>query len=108
MAVWPLPGDENGQLRQAGRASAGELAYRWRERGDERARDELFARFLPLARKLAFRYCSSHEPSEDLVQVTAVGLLGAINRFEPQHDVSFASFAIISNAKHCSCESAGT
>jgi RNA polymerase sigma-B factor len=94
MAVWPLSRGENGALRQAGRASAADLASRWREGGDEHARDELFTRFLPLARKLAFRYRSSNEPFEDLVQVAAVGLLGAINRFEPQHDVSFASFAI--------------
>lgn len=70
------------------------LAARWRDDGDRRARDELFARFLPLARRLARRYDRPHEPFEDLVQVAAVGLLGAIDRFDPQRGISFAAFAI--------------
>lgn len=70
------------------------LAYRWRERGDRAARDELFNRFLPLARKLAGRYTNPHEPLEDLVQVASVGLLGAIDRFDPRRGVRFPAFAI--------------
>jgi RNA polymerase sigma-B factor len=70
------------------------LAYRWREHGDRVARDELFTRFLPLARKLASRYTNPHEPLEDLVQVASVGLLGAIDRFDPRRGVRFPAFAI--------------
>ncbi|MFZ0088520.1 MAG: sigma-70 family RNA polymerase sigma factor [Solirubrobacteraceae bacterium] len=70
------------------------LALRWREHGDWRARDELFDRFLPLARKLAGRYTNPHEPLEDLVQVASVGLLGAIDRYEPNRGVRFPAFAI--------------
>jgi RNA polymerase sigma-B factor len=70
------------------------LAYRWREHGDGAARDELFARFLPLARKLAGRYTNPHEPLEDLVQVASLGLLGAIDRFDPRRGVRFPAFAI--------------
>ncbi|HEY2437869.1 MAG TPA: sigma-70 family RNA polymerase sigma factor [Solirubrobacteraceae bacterium] len=70
------------------------LAERWRAHGDRAARDELFTRFLPLARKLAGRYTNPHEPIEDLVQVASVGLLGAIDRFDAHRGVRFPAFAI--------------
>lgn len=70
------------------------LVLRWREHGDTRAREELFTRFLPLARKLASRYTNPHEPLEDLVQVASLGLLGAIDRFDPSRGVRFPAFAI--------------
>ena len=70
------------------------LVVRWREHGDRAARDELFERFLPLARKLAGRYISPREPLEDLVQVASVGLLSAIDRFDPHRGVRFPAFAI--------------
>lgn len=69
------------------------LAMRCRD-GDRHARDELFERFLPLARRLARRYDRPHEPFEDLVQVAAIGLLGAIDRFDPERGIGFAAFAI--------------
>jgi RNA polymerase sigma-B factor len=71
-----------------------ELVRRWQTLGDEQARHELCARFLPLARRLAGRYRTAHEPLEDLVQVASVGLLGAIDRFDPARGTSFTSFAI--------------
>jgi RNA polymerase sigma-B factor len=88
--------------RQAGRVAppAGreiatdELVRRWQRRGDRAARDELFDRFLPLARKLASRYSNPNEPLEDLVQVASVGLIGAIDRFDPDRGVRFPAFAI--------------
>jgi RNA polymerase sigma-B factor len=49
------------------------LICRWQVPGDRLARDEVFARFLPLARKLASRYACPQEPLEDLVQVASVG-----------------------------------
>jgi len=56
-------------------------------------REELVKRFLPFARKLALRYVHSREPLDDLVQVAAVGLLNAIERFEPGRGKKFTSFA---------------
>jgi RNA polymerase sigma-B factor len=70
------------------------LARRWQDDRDQAARRELCERFLPLARKLAGRYRNSHDPFEDLVQVASVGLLGAIERFDPDRGISFASFAV--------------
>jgi RNA polymerase sigma-B factor len=71
-----------------------ELARRWREGGDRAARQELIERFLPLARKLALRYTNPHEPLEDLVQVASLGLVGAVDRFDPSRGIGFPAFAI--------------
>lgn len=70
------------------------LVAAWRRDGDVDAREALVEQFLPLARRLARRYRTPHEPFEDLVQVASVGLLGAIDRFDPGRGHSFESFAI--------------
>ena len=61
---------------------------------DQAARDELFERFLPLARGLARRYHRGTEPLDDLVQVASIGLLGAIERFDPERGREFTTYAI--------------
>jgi RNA polymerase sigma-B factor len=71
-----------------------ELFARWQNDGDPSARDALLERFLPLARSLARRYDRSSEPYEDLLQVASLGLLKAVDRFDPERGPSFASFAI--------------
>jgi RNA polymerase sigma-B factor len=71
-----------------------ELFERWREARDRRARDELVQRFLPLAHKLARRYIRSSEPYEDLVQVACLGLVKAVERFDPGRGYAFTSLAV--------------
>ena len=71
-----------------------ELFQRWSVARDRRARDELIERFLPLARKLARRYVSTSEPYEDLVQVASLGLVKAVERFDPSRGFAFTSFAV--------------
>jgi RNA polymerase sigma-B factor len=70
------------------------LFARYRERDDQAARDALVERFLPLATKLARRYHGGSEPLEDLVQVASVGLLKAVERFDPARGTAFSSFAV--------------
>jgi RNA polymerase sigma-B factor len=82
-------------LRPRGQnAEVQRLFARWREHDDRAAREELIERFMPLARKLAARYRNPHESLDDLVQVAALGLIGAVDRFDPERGVAFSSFAV--------------
>lgn len=62
--------------------------------GDVRARDEVVDAHLPLVRALASRYAGRGEALEDLVQVGSIGLVLALQRFDPDRGVPFKSFAI--------------
>jgi len=68
------------------------LATRAR-RGDRQARETLIAEHLPLARSLARRYRRGSEPLDDLVQVASLGLIKAVDRFDPERGHSFSTFA---------------
>jgi RNA polymerase sigma-B factor len=70
------------------------LFMRWQRGGDPLARETLVRRFMPLTRSLARRYDRSSEPFEDLLQVASVGLLKALDRFDPERGHSFPSFAV--------------
>lgn len=66
----------------------------WQARDtDSRAREELVNRYLPFARRIAARYRNNHESFDDLVQVASVGLVNAVNRFDPDNGSPFAAFA---------------
>ena len=71
-----------------------ELFLRHQRDRDPAAREALVERFLPLARQLARRYQRAEEPLEDLVQVASLGLIKAIDRFNPDRDVAFSSYAV--------------
>jgi RNA polymerase sigma-B factor len=71
-----------------------ELLIRYHRQGDLAAREELAARFVPVARDLAGRYRHTNEPIEDLVQVACLGLMKAIDRFEPARGSRFMSYAV--------------
>jgi RNA polymerase sigma-B factor len=75
------------------RLAEAQLFVRHQEHGDQAAREELVERFLPLARDLALRYAYMDEPFDDLLQVASVGLLKAIDRFEPGRGTKFTSYA---------------
>ena len=71
------------------------LFERWQRDNDPRARECLVECYLPLARKLAARYRrGAGEPFDDLVQVASLGLLKAIDRFDPDLGTAFSSFAV--------------
>jgi RNA polymerase sigma-B factor len=60
---------------------------------NQAAREELVRRHLPHANRLAARYRHGAEPLEDLQQVARLGLLNAVDRFDPERGISFRSFA---------------
>jgi RNA polymerase sigma-B factor len=70
------------------------LLCRYHATGDPVAREQLVQRFLPLARQLARRYQRGGEQLDDLVQVASLGLLKAIDRFDPARETAFSSFAV--------------
>ena len=86
------PGLANEEAPRA--ASDRRLLARYHREGDLAAREELVSRFLPLARQLARRYQRGREPLDDLVQVASVGLVKAVDRFDPDRGTAFSSYAV--------------
>lgn len=64
---------------------------RSRDRG---LRDELIVEHLGLAKAMARRYSGRGEALDDLEQVATVGLLKAVERFEPDRGLAFSTFAV--------------
>jgi RNA polymerase sigma-B factor len=76
------------------RARDDELLRRFSATRDPQLRDQLFDRWMPLARQLARRYGRTTEPFEDLLQVASIGLLKALHGFDPDRGKAFSSYAV--------------
>ena len=63
---------------------------------DQRARlrDELVEMHLPLVRHIARRYADRGEPLDDVLQAGTLGLISAVDRFEPDRGVAFSTYAV--------------
>jgi RNA polymerase sigma-B factor len=61
---------------------------------DAAEREELVRRYMPLARSAAARYQHTSESFDDLLQVASIGLLKAIDRYDPGRGTAFSSFAV--------------
>lgn len=70
-----------------------ELFRLYKEKGDEEARDQLIVSHLNLVRFLASKFKNRGEPLDDLVQVGTVGLIKAIDRFDPERGLEFTTYA---------------
>ena len=57
------------------------------------AKESIVAQSQPLAEYLARRFAGRGEALDDLIQVANLGLLGAIDRFDPSHEVQFSTYA---------------
>ena len=88
------PTAPSGRSRPISAAADHVLFERWQDRRDVAAREELLARYLPLARKLARRYMRSSGPFDDLVQVASLGLVKALDRFDASRGNRFVAFAV--------------
>jgi RNA polymerase sigma-B factor len=80
-----LSGDAPADLR---------LLRRFAATRDRAMREALVRRYLPLARYAANHYARRSEPYDDLVQVASLGLLKAIDRFDPHNGATFSSYAL--------------
>src|SRR6476620_9156835 len=66
----------------------------FKETGDRSLRDALIEEHLWLARHCARRFANRGEPPDDLEQVAAMALVKAVDRFDPEFEVRFATFAV--------------
>jgi RNA polymerase sigma-B factor len=67
---------------------------RYRRTGERALRNRLVEANRGLAERIARRYVDRGEPLDDLVQVAMVGLLKAVERFDPERGLAFAAFAV--------------
>ena len=65
----------------------------FRRTGERRLRNELIEAHQGLAAHIARRYANRGEPIDDLRQVAFVGLLKAVERFDPDRNLEFSTFA---------------
>lgn len=70
-----------------------ELFRRYKETGDPDAREQLVMSHMNLVRFLANKFKNRGEPLDDLMQVGYLGLLKAIDRFDPERGLEFTTFA---------------
>jgi RNA polymerase sigma-B factor len=94
--VKPLPADSTptGETKKQQEEAAKRRFARYRETGDRSLRNQLIEDHRWVAVHCARRFNNRGEPLDDLIQVAQLGLLKAVERFDPAVGVSFASFAI--------------
>src|SRR5947209_18663138 len=71
-----------------------QLDKRWREHGDRNAADQLVTSHLRLAAKIAMGYRGYGLPVAEMISEGNVGLMQALNRFEPEKGFRFATYAM--------------
>lgn len=70
------------------------MLRRYARSRDPQLREQLVHRYMPLARYAAAQYRHGPESFEDLVQVASLGLLKAIERYDPVRGAAFSSYAL--------------
>ena len=88
----PLPMDT--RVRQA---DLKETWSRYKKAGDEKAREQLVLAYSPLVKFVAGRMSSglpAHIEEADLISYGLLGLIGAIERFDPSREIKFETFAV--------------
>ena len=83
------PSDRHGRPR-----SVDALLVAYHRDGDRGAREAALVELMPLVRSLAARYAGRGEPLDDLVQVGALGLIKAVDRFDVSRGVEFTSYGV--------------
>lgn len=85
---------DGGNVRAGSRELLSRLAHLSADDPERVAvRDQLVTQHMPLAEHLAGRFANRGEPYEDLVQVATIGLIKALDRFDPGRGAEFTTFA---------------
>jgi RNA polymerase sigma-B factor len=99
--VHSAPGgiEQRTSARSSGRKPSSREAVRallreYHQLGNRHARDRVIQQYMPLVKSLARRHSNRGELYEDLVQVGAIGLIKAVDRFDDERSVDFGAFAI--------------
>jgi RNA polymerase sigma-32 factor len=79
--------------RLLGKEEEFELARRWRDNRDHEALQQLMSAYLRLVISMASKYRHYGLPANDLVQEGCLGLIQAADRFEPERDIRFSTYA---------------
>ncbi|MGH9028971.1 MAG: SigB/SigF/SigG family RNA polymerase sigma factor [Acidimicrobiales bacterium] len=87
------PGEPGGSTVDRTRAELREKFALFATTHDETLRAELIESHVGLAEHLARRFTHRGEPYDDLVQVSSLGLIKAVDRFDPEHGVEFTTYA---------------
>ena len=82
------------RYRRPDKARTRRLLVRYHKHGDQNARERVIQEQLPLAEFLARKFAGRGEPVDDLEQAGTVGLLNAVDRFEPDRGIDFLSYAV--------------
>lgn|SRR5574341_182941 len=77
------------------KAALRELFLRFAESHDPAVREELILSYSSLAAYLARKFANRGEPLEDLTQVAHIGLLKAVDRFDPTRGIEFTTYATV-------------
>src|SRR5690349_18424841 len=80
--------------RNSSRETARVQLRAYHQLGDLGARERVIQQYMPLVKNLARRHSKGGEQYEDLVQVGCIGLIKAVDRFDPERRVEFGAFAI--------------
>jgi RNA polymerase sigma-B factor len=91
------PGDTDDTVATAPTTSAADLDPRfadYRSSGDRAIRNALVEDHRWLARHCVRRFENTNEPLDDLLQVAMVGLVKAVDRFDPTYGWAFSTFAV--------------
>ena len=64
------------------------------QNGDEEALSLLCEQNTGLVKKMALKFTTSEYEAEDLIQIGYIGLLKAVNKFQPEFNVMFSTYAV--------------
>jgi RNA polymerase sigma-B factor len=65
----------------------------WERREDPRVKEELLRRHMDFAKGLALKFRAGPDGADDLIQVAYLGLVNAVDRFDPSRGIPFQAFA---------------